>query len=160
MKLGVFLYPQQELGSLLYPHVDAAVVQTSPGRKQDKRSPIVKLSKEQPAPPSITGTSVPVPSGQSWVREDTQKYMWTKWRIILAVSTVFVIAIALLVAFSHPSSRVYQSHLSGVLQGIQTSHQIPLPVLEALDSWQAALSKLPCSMSGSGQVLLLMLLVS
>ena len=115
-------------------------MQTSPGRKQDKRSPIVKLSKEQPAQPSITGTSVPVPSGQSWVREDTQKYTWTKWRIILAVSTVFAIAIALLVAFSHPSSRMYQSNLSGALQGMLTCSAF-LPALEALDSWQAALSK-------------------
>lgn len=96
-------------------------MQTSPGRKQEKRSPIVKLNKEQPSPPSISGTSVPVPSGQSWVTEDTQKFKWTKWRIGLAVATVFAIAIALLVAFSHPSSKIHHPNISGYTEGMRIS---------------------------------------
>ena len=91
--------------------------QTSPGRKQEKRNPIVKLSKEQPAPLSVSGTSVPVPSGQSWVTEDTQKFKWTKWRIALAVFTVLAILAALLVAFSHPSSKIHHPDVSRFTQG-------------------------------------------
>lgn len=117
-----------------------AGVQTSPGRKQEKRSPIVKLNKEQPAPLNVSGASVPVPSGQSWVTEDTQKYKWTKWRIILAVSTVFVIAIALTVAFSHPSSKIHHSAISGYMQGVQLSGLIQLSNIIQKNLWKLAIS--------------------
>ncbi|CAK0780726.1 hypothetical protein CVIRNUC_005153 [Coccomyxa viridis] len=96
-------------------------IKTSPGRKQEKRSPIVKLNKEQPQAPSISGTSVPVPSGQSWVTEDNQKFKWTWKRIALAVFTVAAIIVALLVAFSHPSSKIHHPDLSAYSEGSNTS---------------------------------------
>ena len=96
-------------------------LQTSPGRKQEKHSPIVKLNKEQPQAPSISGTSVPVPSGQSWVTEDNQKFKWTWKRIALAVFTVAAIIVALLVAFSHPSSKIHHPDLSAYTEGMSQS---------------------------------------
>jgi hypothetical protein len=76
----------------------------------------VKLSKEQPSPPSLTGTSVPVPSGHSWVT-DGQGFQWTKWRIGVAVFIVAAIVIALFVAFSHPSSKIHHTDMAGFSQG-------------------------------------------
>ena len=99
-------------------HLESLLLQTSPGRKQEKRSPIVKLNKEQPQAPSISGTSVPVPSGQSWVTEDNQKFKWTWKRIALAVFTVAAIIVALLVAFSHPSSKIHHPDLSAYTEGM------------------------------------------
>ncbi|CAL8468691.1 g8231 [Coccomyxa elongata] len=92
-------------------------IKTSPGKKPGKGSPgIVKMSKEQPSPPSISGTSVPVPSGHSWVT-DGQGFQWTKWRIAVAVGIVAAIVIALFVAFSHPSSKIHHPNLTGFSQG-------------------------------------------
>ena len=98
-------------------------LQTSPGRKQEKRSPIVKLNKEQPQAPSISGTSVPVPSGQSWVTEDNQKFKWTWKRIALAVFTVAAIIVALLVAFLTPQQQDPPSRTSVHTQKV--CHSLP-----------------------------------
>jgi hypothetical protein len=119
--------------------------QTSPGKTIGKeKNKIVKLTKEQPSPPSLSGTSVPLPSGQSWVVNRDQTFQWTKWRIGVAVAIIAAIVIALFIAFSHPSSRIHHSDLTGYTQGMPSNAGLQAweekLIVSESDAWHASYS--------------------
>ena len=74
-----------------------------------------------------------------------QGFQWTRWRIMVGAGVAVAIVIALAVAFSHPSSKLHHSDVTGYAQGAHAT----TPGSVILPGCQTCACLAGCRFSGS-----------